>query len=167
MAITKSQHKIISINGDTTAINNRITYLENNEYKVAYFSEINSQAGTITIPTEATILLDQFSGGADAFTNIIENNQPVDGEFPRDIDGNEIDVTSFDAAGNYVLSGAPSAYPVALVYYIKIKGMYYQNLDDSKILGYQDLTSLQAQMDNISANVDLAIQTNHLYLTNR
>jgi len=130
-SIIKNPRKIWSQpggGGDTTAIETRLTVLEDNEYKVTYWEAISSDSGTITKPTNSTILLDQFQEGADAFITTIVNGKPS-GEAVMDSGGNELDVTSFDALGNYTLSGVPSGYPVALIYVISIKAVDYQNID--------------------------------------
>lgn len=118
---------------DFNALQLRVTSLENNEYKIVYYEEINSTTGTITIPTGATILLDEFSGGIDAFVSEIENGEP-NGIFPKDANNIPIDVVSFDAGGNYNLSGTPSNYPVALIYTIKIKAIDLVNLNIDYII---------------------------------
>lgn len=129
----------------------RITNLENNEFKITYFTEINSTADTITIPTGAEILLDQLQGGIDAFVSDIQNNQPT-GIFPYTSGGTQVDVSSFNALGNYTLSGTPVLFPVALVYILKIKALDYSNLDITKILdleetGNQLLDEIQNRID--------------------
>jgi len=101
--------KLCCISENTTA---------NNEYKIAYYQEISSSTGTITVPTGATILLNQLAGGADALVSTIDG-VPT-GSFPQTSGGVQVDVTSFDSSGNYVLSGTPSSYPVALIYWLKI-----------------------------------------------
>jgi len=118
----------------------RVTVLEDNEYKIIYYEEISSNSGTVTIPTGATIILDQFSEGADAFTTTIVNGYPSS-TFPETSAGVPVDVSSFDALGNYTLSGVPSAYPVALIYLLKIKAKDYYNLDVDFIIA--DITSAQ------------------------
>ena len=114
----------------------RITTLENNEYKVAYFTEINSDTGTIITPAGATILLDQFSGGVDAYVSTISSSQPT-GNNPITAGSVVVDVSSFDALGNYTLSDIPSTYPVALIYILKIKAKDWINLDTDNILEWE------------------------------
>lgn len=120
--------------GDPT-IPGRVTNLENNEYKIAYFTEINSQTGTITIPTGATILLNQLPAGADALvaTKDATTGLPT-GENPQTSLGIEVDVATFDASGNYTLTGNCSSYPVCLIYWLSIKAVDYSNLSLSNIL---------------------------------
>lgn len=113
--------------------NARITVLENNEYKIVYWQSISSDTGTITIPTGATILLDQFESGADAFVSTIVNSEPS-GIYPKTSLGATVDVTSFNALGTYALNGVPSAYPVALIFLLKIKAKDYGNLIEANIL---------------------------------
>lgn len=115
----------------------RISILENNEYKVTYFESVSAATGAVTPPAQATILLDQFMSGVDAYVTTIVNGQPT-GIFPQTSLGVTVDVTSFDAVGNYVLSGVPSAYPVAIIYILKIKAIYYGNLNINNILDLEE-----------------------------
>lgn len=135
--------------GDPT-IPGRVTILEDNEYKITYFAEINAAAGIITIPTGATILLDQLFSGVDAYTSTIQNNQPT-GIFPKTGGGVNVDVSSFDAMGNYTLTGTPSSFPVSLIYILKIKAKDYSNLDITKIL---DLEAINKQ-DTLVSGVNI------------
>lgn len=126
------QKRIFSILSDVS-VPDRVTYLENNEYKVLYFQAISASTGTITAPAQSTILLDQFYEGGDAIVETINNGQPT-GQSPLTTGGAVVSVTSFDTAGNYSLSGTPVSSPVALIYILKIKGKDYQNLNVNNIL---------------------------------
>lgn len=136
--VIKNPRRIYSPPGSDPSLATRVTILENNEYKITYFTEISSSTGTITIPTGATILLDQFQSGADAYVSTIQNSQPT-GNFPQTAGGVTVDVSSFDALGNYTLSGTPSSYPVALIYILKIKAIDYNNLTIVNILDLEDI----------------------------
>lgn len=129
---------------------NRIITLENNEYKITYFTEISSSTGTITIPAEATILLNQFQSGVDAYVSEIQNGQPS-GEFPRTSGGVIVDVSSFDALGNFVITGVPSSYPVALIYVLRIKAKYYSNLGIDNIIDLEDNVFLEDRVDKLQS----------------
>lgn len=151
-SVIKNPRKIFSQAGGGASdptLSGRITILENNEYKITYFAEISNSTGTITIPTGATILLDQFQGGVDAYVCTIQNGQPT-GDFPQTGLGVTVDVTSFDALGDYTLSDTPSSYPVALIYILKIKAKDYSNLDITKILDLEDI-GIQQQIDELDA----------------
>ena len=144
--IIKETRKIFTGASGDPSLASRVTTLENNELKITYFQSISSTSGTITIPTGATILLDQFQAGADAYVSTITNGRPT-GEFPQTSGGVIVDVTSFDALGNYTLTGTPSSYPVALIFILKIKSKDYQNLTTANIIDFEDynlfLNSLQ------------------------
>lgn len=147
----KNPKKIFSQAGSDPALNNRVTNLENNEYKILYFETISSATGTITKPTGATILLDQFYSGGDALVETLSNGQPT-GQSPLTIGGAVVSVTSFDTSGNYVLSGTPSSYPVALVYIFKIKAIDLPNLNMTNIMqmdanGYVPYTGAITNVD--------------------
>lgn len=133
--------------GVDPALEARVEYLEQNEYKVTYFTEINGTTGTITKPTGSTILLDQFFGGIDAYVSTISNNQPT-GDFPQTAGGVEVDVSSFDASGNFTLTGTPSSYPVALIYKLKIAAVNWQNLVTANILDMEDVNIITQSITN-------------------
>jgi hypothetical protein len=135
---TVARNKVISQESSSSnggSENARITVLENNEYKVTYSQQINSQSGTISIPAGATILLDQYPGGVDALVSKSLSGKP-NGEQPQTTLGASVDVSSFDALGNYTLSGIPSSYPVILIYTLKIKAIDYPSLVTDNILDY-------------------------------
>ena len=134
----KNPRKIFSQAGGDSSLPARVTTLENNYFKIIYYASISSDTGQITIPTGATVLLDQFESGADAYVSTIVNSQPS-GSFPQTAGGVNVDVTSFDASGNYTLSGVPSAYPVALIYLLKIKAKDMGNLTLANEIAREDL----------------------------
>ena len=145
-SLFKKQRIFTSPGGDPS-LEPRVTILENNEYKITYFTEISSSTGTITIPTGATILLDQFQGGVDAYVTTIQNGQPT-GVFPQTGLGVAVDVTSFNSLGDYTLSDTPSSYPVALIYILKIKAIDYSNLVITNILDLEDVGVVSQTITN-------------------
>jgi hypothetical protein len=118
------------------ALGNRINTLENNEFKVLYYAEINTTTGTITKPTNSTIILNDFPEGLDAVVETIINGEPS-GVSAVTAGDTPITISSFDTSGNYTLSGIPSAYPVALIYVLKIKSIDYVNLTFDNIIESQ------------------------------
>ena len=133
--------------GDPT-IPGRVANLENNEYKIAYFTEINSQSGTITIPTGATILLDQLPKGADALVSTKDAISGIPtGENPKTTLDEAVDVATFDASGNYTLTGNCSSYPVCLIYWLSIKAVDYSSLNINNILEEQLQTPKVIDLD--------------------
>jgi hypothetical protein len=135
-SIIKSRRIFEIPQGDSSS-GSRLTILENNEYKVAYFASVNSATGTITIPTGATILADQFPGGVDAYVSTISSGQIV-GENPNTTTGTKVDVTSFNTSGDFVLSATPSSYPVAIIYMLKIKAKDWSNLTTANIIEFEN-----------------------------
>ena len=121
----------------------RILNLENTDYKVIYFESVNSNTGTVTKPVGSTILLDQLDSGADAYVNTIANLKPT-GSSPVDAGSNTITVTSFDVNGNYVLSGTPTSFPVALIYVIKTPSISLPNSLVSNRLDIEGSSSLSS-----------------------
>lgn len=121
-------------------LTSRVSTLENNEYKITYFESVSAATGTITKPAQSTILLDQFFSGIDAYVSTIVNGQPT-GILPQTSGGTPVDVSSFDALGNYTLTGTPSAFPVAIIYILKIKSVYYSNLNINNILDLEDFNA--------------------------
>jgi hypothetical protein len=137
--VVKSRRILEIPQGDPTA-GSRLTVLENNEFKVAYFASVSSTTGTITIPTGATILADQFPGGIDAYVSTISSGQ-VTGQNPVTAGGVTVDVTSFNTSGDFVLDGTPSSYPVGIIYILKIKAIYWSNLTVDNIIEYEKSAS--------------------------
>jgi hypothetical protein len=108
-----------------------------NEIEILYSQQVNAAAGAVTIPAGATILENQFAGGRDAFVSTSSSGQPT-GNFPVTGAGTAIDVTSFDALGNFVLSGVPSVYPVIIVFPLAISFADFGNLNPDQIVEYWD-----------------------------
>ena len=173
--ITSGNGSVSGGGGTDPADKLRITNLENNEYKIIYWEAINSDSGTITKPTNSTILLDSFQQGIDAVVETIVGGQPS-GFSPLTSSGAYVTVSSFNTSGTFTLSGVPSSYPVALVYIIKINALNYVNLNNSFVLteepinselisnkdssnGYVGLTSFKINFKNV-ANTFTSFFTN-------
>lgn len=117
----------------------RLVTLENNEIKVAYFESVSGSTGTVTKPVGSTILLDQFPGAIDAYTSTLNSGEPT-GKNPITAGSVIVDVTSFDALGNYILSGTPGSFPVAIIYILKIKAKDFSVLSINNIIESVSLT---------------------------
>ena len=143
----RNNKRLFSVSGGDPSLPDRVTYLENNEYKILYFQTISAATGTITKPTNSTILLDQFYEGGDAIVETLVNGQPS-GQSPLTAGGAVVSVSSFDTSGNFTLSGTPSAFDVALVYILKIKAEDYQNLTIANIMAMEDLNPVTQSITN-------------------
>lgn len=119
-------------------VDDKITQIENNEYKVFYFENIDisaSTSGSITIPTGATIQENEFglSGNA-VLSTVTGSNKPT---YESPLDGSDVPITaSLDTAGNYI---ATNTYPstVSLIYALTIKAVDFQNLTEENIIGFE------------------------------
>lgn len=111
----------------------RVNTLENKYVRSTRFEIISSgTSGAVTLPTGSTVVLDDFGGTVDAIMAQVTSGRPIF-ENVRDA-GSVIITTTFDASGNYVLSGAPSSYPVAIVYRVRQTLLNF-NGTDSNIIG--------------------------------
>jgi hypothetical protein len=87
------------------------------------FQIINSgTSGTITLPPNSTVVLDDFGGTVDAVIVKTSSNLPTTQSTVTS--AGTVIATSFDSSGNWSLTGTPTAYPIAIVYRVK------QLLDD-------------------------------------
>jgi hypothetical protein len=130
-----------------SGLNNRLTNLENNEYKITYFTTITSASGTITPPTGATILLQEFPYSVSAYVSQVDSNGEPTGVFPKTSLGATVVVSSFDSLGNYTLSGTPSSFPCALIYVFKIKAIDYSNCNINNILEVDRNASIREEIN--------------------
>lgn len=146
-----------AINNDpnfNATITNRITNVENYEFKILYYESISTTTGTITKPTNTDIILSDFPSGYDAVVETIVNGEPT-GEIARTSGGVAITVSSFDLLGNYTLSGTPSTTPIAFLYVLKVKGKYLSNLIFDNIIESQNTSSSQASNVTFVPNGDI------------
>jgi hypothetical protein len=109
-----------------------ITNLENKYVITARFASISSTTGTVTLPTQSTVRLDDFGGTTDAIVLQVSGGKPSNEHAYTS--GGSLISTTFDSSGNYVLSGTPVSYPVALVYRVATKLVDF-NASDADIVG--------------------------------
>jgi hypothetical protein len=104
---------IEKINGNTSLLGGKYV-------RTTRFASVGAgTTGTITIPANNTIILDDFGGTVDAIICPFSGGRPDPNTHVLDTVGYPV-ATTFDASGNFVLSGTPSAYPVALVYRTRV-----------------------------------------------
>lgn len=125
----------------------RLQTLENNERKVTYFEGVSADSGQVTPPTGATIMLNQLAGGVDALVSTMSGGVPTF-QSPLTAGGAIVDVSSFDALGNYTLSGTPSAFPVAIIYFFRIADINWSNVVlDPNVLEDANIDTIQIGTD--------------------
>lgn len=113
------------------------TRLKTTEEQNVYFEIFDSKStasGTASIPTQGTVLFGRYPNGIDALCLVLDTNgRPLD-ESARETDGTVVTVSTFDASGNYTLSGTPSPVPFGIVYQIKIQLQYSNNVPENSII---------------------------------
>lgn len=114
-------------------VGDRVKLLENLTFKIAYYVEITALSGTISFPTGATLLPDQWPGGKDAEVCGIPGGTGT----PPDFEATPYTAT-LDVAGNYIVTGLPTN-PSALFFYITIKLKDLGNLNIDQIIVYADV----------------------------
>lgn len=89
--------------------------------KATWFEQINSStSGTLTsVPTGATIVLDDFESGLDALVSGLANGMPTYTSVTTS--GGTIVTATLDSSGNWTLSGTPSSYPIVILYTYSIQ----------------------------------------------
>ena len=97
------------------------------------FEIINSgTSGTVTLPPDSTVVLDDFGGTVDAVVAQVAGGKPLTA--PALDAGSAVVATTFDSSGNWVFTGAPVPYPVALLYRVKQQLKNFDS-DASSIFG--------------------------------
>lgn len=126
----------------------RVITLENvlNEYEI-YYSVVSGTSGTITYPAGSTLVLGEYAGQNAIVTVLDANGRPID-QAAKTAAGAVITAT-LGVGGSYTLSGAPSAYPVGLVYQIRCSTKDSSNVPLASII---DVTQVQGTMAKQDAN---------------
>ena len=104
------------------------------------FATISSgTSGSVTLPPNSQVVLDDFGGTTDAIITTEQGGKPTFESATTS--AGAIIATTFDSAGNYVLSGTPSAYPVAIVYRVQQQLKFFDSTA-SNILGMSQLATI-------------------------
>ena len=136
---------------DTDSLDSRITTLENKYVITTRFAEISAgTSGSVSLPANSTVRLDDFGGTVDAIVAQMSGGKPTsDNAYTS---SGSVITTTFDASGNYVLSGTPSSYPVAIIYRVTTKLVDF-NSSDSSIVGDVELIPNHDYLDGISGGL--------------
>ncbi len=137
-----SKKKIISQKWafDTASADARITVLEDNEYKITYYEVISGASGSVTLPTGATINAGEFGLSGNAILSKIDGSDKPTYESPKTAGGVVVTASLNTSTGAWVASGTYTDSDVALIYSIKIKAVYYSNLNYDRIIDTVELT---------------------------
>jgi hypothetical protein len=129
-----------SVFGDI-GLSKRVSNLEDTYVRLEIFEEVSSTSGTLSVPTGASIVLDQFTEDVDAICTVI----PTSGERPleeieTDSVGNLITV-SLSGTGNadYTLSGTPQGAQYAIQYVVDTQLINLPNVNRDSILNTDEV----------------------------
>lgn len=102
-----------------TAIQNAVATAEGGKYvRTTRFVSISSgTSGTIALPSNSQVILDDFGGTVDAVVLQMSGGKPT--AIPALTSSGVIVATTFDTNGNWAFSGTPVSYPVAIVYRVQ------------------------------------------------
>jgi hypothetical protein len=124
----------------------RIENLENRYEIIQIWQSVGSTPGSLVVPklgggnvdvSKYTVETDEWPSGIDAIITTIDG-KPKE-EFAYTAAG-VIVTCALSGTGNrtYTLSATPSAYPVAVVYFIRIQSVYATEIDPDYILSRED-----------------------------
>jgi len=127
-------------------VKNRITALEDTYVKALWFESVSSgTSGVVTLPTGATIILNEWANGVDALASKASGGLPT---FETVRTTLLVPITAtLDVSGNWTISGTPSAYPISVVYVYKVK---LSQLDVTKVLGGVEIVLDASSLDHSS-----------------
>lgn len=132
--------------------------LGENYVRTTRFALIGSgTSGTVTIPGNAEVVEDDFGGLTDAVISGVTSSKPNYTEALTA--GLVVVATSFDTSGNYTLTGAPSSYPVAIIYRVRTKLKYFDS-QSSDIIGIPTLSPTGGGGSTSPGGSDTQVQFN-------
>jgi hypothetical protein len=88
-------------------------YIETNRFEIIG----SGTSGTVSLPTNSTVMLDRFGGTVDAVTSEVSSSTPT--YVSAKTAGGVPIAATFNSSGNWSLSGTPSSYPIAIIYRVK------------------------------------------------
>lgn len=133
-SVVKNPKKLYSQLGGDPTLPSRVTTLENNEYKITYYEVISGASGSLTLPTGATINAGEFGLSGNCILSKIDGSNKPTFESPKTSGGTIVTASLNETTGAWVASGTYTDSDVALIYSIKIKAVYYNNLNYNRII---------------------------------
>lgn len=124
----------VSIFFNSSLDSNRVTNLENNEFKITYYEIVSGASGSLSVPTEATINEGEFGLSGNAILSKVDVSNKPTFESPKTAGGTIVTASLNTSTGAWTSSGTYTDTSVALIYSIKIKAKFYSNLDYDRII---------------------------------
>lgn len=125
------------------------------------FQIINSgTSGTVTLPPNSEVVLDDFGGTVDAVVSTVSGGYPT--TIPAKT-GTSVVATTFDSLGNWSLSSTPDTYPIAIIYRVRQKLINFDSTA-SNIWGpsnIEEITKNDIGLGNVdnTADIDKPVST--------
>ena len=138
-SVVKNPKKLYSQLGGDPTLPTRVTTLENNEYKITYYEIISGASGSLTLPAGATINAGEFGLSGNCVLSKIDGSNKPTFESPKTAGGTVVTASLNETTGAWVASGVYTDVNVALIYSIKIKAVYYNNLTYNNIIETVDV----------------------------
>lgn len=117
-----------------------------------YYAIVSAASGTIAYPSGATLYTDSFQDLEDALVSTLQAGKP---DFNAALSsGGARCVVSLDATGSYSISPIPVAWPVAVIYRVKISILSF-NVDDPNVI-YEDVERIglgSGAVDSVNGKV--------------
>lgn len=121
----------------------RVSVLEDTYVRCEIFEEVGATSGTLSPPTNATIVMDQFAEDVDALCTVIPTSgqKPLE-ELERTASGDLVTVV-LSGTGNtdYTLSGTPVGTQYAIQYVVDLKFIDFKNIDRDIVLVANEVNS--------------------------
>ncbi len=129
-----------------TAIQNAVATAEGGKYvrTTRFISIAAGTSGTIALPSNAEVVLDDFGGTVDAVVLQISGGKPV--ALPALTSTGAVVATTFTTGGVWAFSGTPVSYPVAIVYRVQTQLAAFDSTSsdiwgDSETIGVAPIAS--------------------------
>lgn len=154
-SIIKNSRKVHAGPSTDPSLDNRVYYLENNEYKITYYEVVSGASGTLTVPTAATINEGEFGSSGNAILSEIDVNQKPTFKSPQTAGGVIVTANLNTTTGTWLASGVYTSVNVALIYSVSILAKDYQNLNYDRIVESEELDyeiATQAAVDTGTVN---------------
>lgn len=139
-----------SSGGSDPALAARVDVLENKYVRTTRFEIISGTTGTVTLPTNSEVVLDDFGGTVDAVISTASGGKPLYANAVSS--GGAIITTSFDSSGNYVLSAAPTAATYCIIYRVRQLLVNFDSTS-SNIIGIPTVSSGNGSWGSITGTL--------------
>lgn len=112
-------------------------------------------SGTVTLPPNSEVVLDDFGGTVDAVVSKVSGGKPT--LISAKSSSGAVIATSFNSSGNWVFTGTPSSYPVAILYRVRQKILNFDSTA-SNIWGnsnVEQITKADIGLGNVDNTSDI------------